>query len=212
MPIAHRPSRQASLQRTTYLLTLTVVAWALTACAVPTPPTAKTIYDFGPVSRTAPAGNTMATSPPLALAEIEASPALDSTAVQYRFAYANAQELRPYTLARWSMPPALLVQQRVRSALEAHGPVLTPGEASPAFTLKLELEEFSQLFEAPDRSRGVLKLRATLLKGAALAAQRSFSASADAPTADVAGGALALSRATDQAATQLAEWVAQNMR
>jgi cholesterol transport system auxiliary component len=211
MSIAPRPSRLAPGQRAAGRLAVAAVAWVLTACAVPTPPTAKTVYDFGPVSVAA-AGSTPAISPPLALAEIDASPALDSTAVQYRFAYANPQELRPYTLARWSMPPALLVQQRVRSALEAHGPVLIPGEASPAFTLKLELEEFSQLFETPDRSRGVLKLRATLLKGAALKAQRSFTASAQAPTADVAGGALALSQATDQAAAQLADWVAQNLR
>jgi cholesterol transport system auxiliary component len=198
-------------QRSTRVLAVATMAWALTACAVPTPPVARTVYDFGPLSADT-RGSTPATSPPLALADIEASPALDSTDVQYRFAYANAQELRPYTLARWSMPPALLVQQRVRTALAAHGPVLVPGEASPAFTLKLELEEFSQVFDAPGRSQGVLQLRATLLKGTTLAAQHSFSARAQAPSADVAGGTLALSKATDQAAAELADWVAQNMR
>jgi cholesterol transport system auxiliary component len=58
----------------------------------------------------------------------------------------------------------------------------------------------------------VMKLRATLLKGTTLAAQRGFSASAQAPSADVAGGTLALAKATDQAAAELADWVAQNMR
>lgn len=199
-------------QRSTRVLAVAGTALALVACAVPTPPTAKAVYDFGPVSSAAPGGTAPATSPALALADIEASPALDSTAVQYRFAFANPQELRPYTLARWSMPPALLVRQRVRSALAAHGPVLVPGEAAPAYTLKLELEEFSQVFDEPGHSQGVLQLRATLLKGTTLAAQRSFSASAQAPSADVAGGTLALSKATDQAAAELADWVAQNMR
>ncbi|NDW60308.1 hypothetical protein G0P98_28130, partial [Yangia sp. PrR004] len=67
---------------------------------------------------------------PLALADVEA-PALSdgSTAMFYRLAYANGQELRPYQLARWSQPPALLLQQRLRSQLGLQRPVLASSES-----------------------------------------------------------------------------------
>lgn len=182
---------------------------ALSACAGSQVPTNKAVYDFGPATAL-PAVS--AFPGPLALADVSASLALDSTAVQYRLVYANPQELRPYALARWTMPPAQLIQQRVRSTLSARGPVLAPGVGSPAYALKLELEEFSQVFSAPGNSQGVMQLRATLLKDNRLAAQRSFSAQAPAPTADAGGGVRALATAADEVAKQLSDWVGENMR
>ena len=187
------------------------VALALSACAVTQTPANKAVYDFGPATGV-PSVSAPALSSALALAEIDTSLSLDNTAVQYRLAYANPQELRPYALARWTMPPAQLLQQRVRSVLNARGPVLAPGVGSPAHTLKLDLEEFSQVFSAPDSSQGVVQLRATLLKGNNLAAQRSFSVQAPAPTADASGGARALSLAATEVAKQLSDWVGDNMR
>lgn len=186
-------------------------ALALSACAVTQTPTNKAVYDFGPASAV-PVVSAPAFPGPLALSEVGASLALDNTAVQYRLAYANPQELRPYALARWTMPPAQLIQQRVRSTLSARGPVLAPGVGSPVYTLKLELEEFSQVFSAPGASQGVMLMRATLLKGNSLAAQRSFSAQVPAPTADASGGVRALSTAADEVAKQLSDWVGENMR
>lgn len=184
---------------------------ALSACAVSQAPASKVVYDFGPAAQVAPNAAVPALAP-LALAEVQTSVSLDTTAVQFRLAYANAQELRPYALARWSMPPGQLVQQRVRAVLTSQGPVLSPGEGSPAYTLKLELEEFSQQFDAPATSQGVVQLRATLLKGNALSAQRSFTATAPAPTADAPGGVRALTAATQDAASQIATWLAQSMQ
>jgi len=186
-------------------------ALALSACAVSQTSATKAVYDFGPVA-TAVAGNTPAFPGPLSLAEVGVGLALDNTAVQYRLAYANPQELRPYALARWTMPPAQLIQQRVRSVLAARGPMLAPGVGSTTHTLKLELEEFSQVFNAPGASQGVLQLRATLIKGTTLAAQRSFSAQVPAPTPDASGGVRALSVAADEVARQLSDWVGENMR
>ena len=40
-----------------------------------------------------------------------------SNAVLYRLAYADGQQLRPYSQARWSQPPAQLLQQRLREQL-----------------------------------------------------------------------------------------------
>ena len=203
---AHRPAIR-------WRVACAIAALSLAACAGPQGASTQRVYDFGPASA-APAVGAFAVTlaGPLALAEIEAPLALDSSAVQYRLAYANAQELRPYALARWSMPPAQLIEQRVRSALSALGPVLKPGEGTAAYTLKLELEEFSQVFDAPGASQGVAQLRATLLKGNALAAQQTFSGKTPAPTADAAGGVQALSMAAHDLAKQLAVWVGEKTR
>ena len=98
--------------------------------------------------------------PAIALAEIEPSAALDGTSVLYRLAYADAQQLQPYGLARWTMTPAQLVRQRLRDALGQRGPVVNAGDANVPLTLRVELDEFSHLFEAPDKSTGLVRLRA----------------------------------------------------
>ena len=98
----------------------------LTACAaLPDKPVRAVTYDFGPGAVAASAVQTSNASqalPPIALAEIESSPALNSSGVLYRLMYFNSQELRPYAQARWSMPPAQLLRQRLRSVrLQSRG-------------------------------------------------------------------------------------------
>ena len=187
------------------------------ACATPQPPVAKAVYDFGPPAQAAaalPTGRTDLTpnAPALALMEIEATPALDGSAVLYRLEYADALQLRPYTLARWSMPPARLVQQRLRDALAARRPVLQGADGGAAWQLKLELDEFSQWFDSPGSSAGMLRLRATLLRAGQLVAQRSFDSRASAPSADAPGGVRALAAATDDAAQKINAWLAEQVK
>jgi cholesterol transport system auxiliary component len=157
--------------------------------------------------------------PALLLAEVQASPALSGNAMLYRLLYADAQQLQPYTLARWSMPPADLLRQRLADTLGRRrtllGPdaVLATGTASPA-TLRLTLEEFSQLFDSPQQSRGLLRLRATVSQagpgGEQVLAQRSIIVQRPAPSADAPGGVRALRAATEAAAEELLAWLAQN--
>ena len=175
-------------------------------------PPARVVYDFGP-GQIGPTPETrMAPAPALALAEMEPSPALDGTSVLYRLAYADAQQLQPYALARWSMPPAQLVRQRLRDALGQRGPVLNPGEGNVSTVLRVELDEFSQLFEAPDRSAGLVRMRATLTRNETLLAQRSFVVQRPAPTPDASGGVRALLAATDAAVAEMGAWLAQTLR
>lgn len=182
-------------------------AFCIAGCATPQAPVAKTVYDFGP-SLSTPAAATAAPLPALVLAEIEASTALESPSVLYRLGYADTQQLRPYTLARWSMPAAQLVRLRLRDALSSNGPVLSTAEGGAAWLLKVELDEFSQLFDTPGSSAGVVRLHATLLRSGILVAQRSLLARAPAPSADAAGGVRALTLATDDAVQQLSSWIA----
>lgn len=189
---------------------------ALTACAtLPEPPVRPAVYDFGPGMLALPAANRMAPLPPITLGEVEAPASLDSTAVLYRLAYADAQQLRPYALARWSMPPAQLVRQRLRESLGQRRSVLNVGEPAGASAqlLRVELEEFSQLFETAGKSTGLVRLRVTLSdqRGGTeqLRAQRSFVVQRPAASADATGGVRALTVAADAAIDELAQWLAQ---
>ena len=188
----------------------------LGGCALPEKPLRPAVYDFGPGLTSATSDRLAAGMPALALAEVEAPAALDSTAVLYRLAYADARQLRPYAQARWSMTPAQLLRQRLREALAQQRPVLNAGEGGGNTLLRVELEEFSQLFEAPERSVGLLRLRATLLSvgptGERLLAQRSVVVQRPATAADAAGGVRALAQASDAATTELVQWLQQQGR
>lgn len=200
-----------------------VISLALTGCALQDRSVRPEVFDFGPGALHLSAPNQAATQPPLALAEVEANPALDGTAMLYRLAYRDAQQLRPYALARWSMPPAQLVRQRLREILGQSRALLNPGDAVPMSsapsplalpaprTLRIELEEFSQLFETPEHSTGLLRLRATLVQpgpaGERLVAQRSVIVQRPAPSADSSGGVRALTAAADAAIQEIDEWL-----
>ncbi len=201
---------------------------ALGGCALQGSSVRPTVFDFGPGSLQMPAANHASLQPPLALAEVEASPALEGNAVLYRLAYGDAQQLRPYALAQWSMPPAQLVRQRLREILGQTRALLNPGDGAPLGstpasasgtakmlqaprTLRLELEEFSQLFATPGQSSGLLRLRATLVQpgpgGERLLAQRHFIVQRPAPSADASGGVRALTLATDAAVQEIDAWL-----
>jgi cholesterol transport system auxiliary component len=178
---------------------------------------AAAVYDLGPGMVQELSSNRMAPLPALVLAEVQAPTALDNLPVVYRLGYSDAQQLRPYAQARWSMPPAQLLSQRVRETLGQRRAVLNfaDGVQGPpgTLTLRLELEEFSQLFESAGSSSGVVRLRATLTQAAqggdALVAQRSFVLREAAASPDAAGGVRALTAAVDSAVLQLDQWVQQ---
>jgi cholesterol transport system auxiliary component len=210
---------------------------ALTGCALPRPASAPAVYDFGPGVLQTQLSTKLANLPPLELSSVKTSTALSGTAVLYRLGYADAQQLRPYTLARWSMPPAQLIEQRLRAQLGQRRAVVAPGEitlappkpsmasaSEPAGALQtdqpqtllglhLELEEFSQIFESSEKSSGVLRLRATATQrsaaGETLLAQRNFTAQLAAPTPDANGGVHALTGVADQVVKDMEVWLAQ---
>lgn len=187
-------------------LAIALIPLLLAACATPQPPAPKAVYDFGPVlsaASSAPATRSAA----IALPEIEAGSSLDSPALLYRLQYTNAQQLLPYAQARWSTAPAQLVRTRVRDVLALAGPVLTVEGIAP-WVLRIELDEFSHVFDSPASSFGLVRLRASLLKNDQLTAQTSLLAQAPATSQDAAGGVRALTAATDDAVRQIAIWVA----
>lgn len=202
---------------------LAVAAAALAGCsALPDKPSSRpTLYDLG-LAPAADAGAAPAASrTPLVLPEVEVEGILETTALLYRLGYEDPHQLRPYAYARWSSPPPQLLRQRLREVLGRDRAVLDSAAAAALArrgaerppVLRVQLEEFSQLFDSPQASRGVLRLRCTLLDASAggerLVAQRSFALDRPAPSADAAGGVRALTAATDAAAVDILRWLQQ---
>jgi cholesterol transport system auxiliary component len=179
----------------------------LAGCSTPQAPLPKAVFDFGVSSAVATLPNATAAKTAIALSDIDALSSLDGSAVLYRLAYADVQQLRPYAQARWSMPPAQLLRAQLRDALGAARPVVAAGEVAGAAVLKIELIEFAQVFANPTQSEGVVRLRATLLQGDKLVAQQVFSANAAAASQDAAGGVRALTLASGQAVGAVAAWL-----
>ena len=218
-----QPSSQPS-SRAAGLVCALLAALALGACSgLPDKPTRATMYDFGPGPLSTPPTTRQAPLPALALDDISTpGGVLDNMAVLYRLGYADAQQLRPYSQARWSMPPAQLVRQRVRLQLGQRRAVFEAG-ASVALNrsqnavlpllLRLDLEEFSHVFTAPDTSVGLIRLRATLVEvtpaGDKLIGQRNVIVQRPAPSSDAPGGVRALTAATDAAIEEIDQWLQQ---
>jgi len=190
--------------------------------ALPDKPGRATLYDFGPgLTLPAAAPANPAALPTIALAEIDASSRLEGTQLLYRLGYADANELRPYGQARWSLAPAQLLRQRLRDGLAARRTVLEPEESATIArsegkvpdTLRISLDEFSHYFESPASSIGLVRLRATLVRrstgGDQVLAQRSFVARQAAPSADAPGGVKALAAASDAVVAEVVAWVDQ---
>ena len=196
----------------------------LGACsALPERPQRPATYDFGPGTITAPVASAGKPLPALALAEVEPNGLLEgSSAVLYRLAYADAQKLQPYAQARWSTPAAQLVRQRLRETLGQRRAVFSAGESAALMRtngalpriLRVDLEEFSQIFDSPVSSAGVVRLRVTLLdstpEGDRLLGQRLVVVQRPAASPDAAGGVRALAQAADAAAQEIEAWLEKN--
>jgi cholesterol transport system auxiliary component len=190
-------------------LVLVTSGLLLSGCAAPERGAAPVLYDFGDRPLPSQAAQSGTALPSLATS-VQATAALDGSAMLYRLAYSDEKQLRAYALARWAMPPAELVQQRLREVLSQQRAVLKPGEGAQ-WLLQVELDEFSQVFESPGQSNGLVRLRATVLKaspaGDRVLAQRSLRVQRPASSGGAAGGVRALSAATDAAVDELAQWL-----
>ena len=80
---------------------------------------------------------------PLRNVEVVVPPWLASTAMQYRLAYAQATRRQAYVESRWAAQPAQLVELALKRAIRT-------GEAGAggACRLRVELDEFAQVFDA----------------------------------------------------------------
>jgi cholesterol transport system auxiliary component len=86
------------------------------------------------------------------------------------------------------------------------------GEGNTPWVLRVELDEFSQVFASAESSQGLVRLSASLLKNEQLVAQTAVLARANAASQDAAGGVRALTAATDDAVRQLSAWLATQLK
>ena len=151
----------------------------------------------------------------LVVAVVSAPAWMENAGIYYRLAYQDATRPQAYAQSRWVMPPAALLGQRLRASIAraSKAGVFAPADGVRAdYTLRLELEEFSQVFDAADKSRAVVLLRASLIRNRGLVAQQSFGIERAAATPNAEGGVRALIAASDEAGNGLIDWLTANMK
>lgn len=184
------------------ILTIFVLpALLLSACATPGRGTVDiAYYDLGVAAPVVP--NAAVAHAGVAL-EVRLPAWQDGTAILYRLAYADSQRVHQYAKARWLGQPSPMLQQYLRQSL-----AIAPGSAP--CTLRVELDEFSHVFEAAASSRAELRGEAMLLgKGRAMQARLPLRIEKPAATADAPGGVHALAAAAQSAATVIGNWLQQ---
>ena len=181
------------------LMCAALLATTLAGCSVgpkPQPPVGS--YDFGLATGNAP----RLTLKNIAQIEVGAPRWLDGVNLYYRLGYAEIAQPRAYTQTKWVMPPANLVEVRLKERAVAGGALV--GANGPV--LKVELDEFSQLFTSATTSKGVLRARVTLMNGREALRQKSFAFEEPAASADGPGGAAALKRAAEGFVDAVLAW------
>ena len=159
------------------------------------------VYDFGlPAGRTGSEGEWSR----IAL-EVVAPPWFDALNVDYRLAYDDPLKQREYSGSRWAGTPGVLLAQRLRQRL---GMVSSSGNAAASCLLRFELQEFSQVFDAPTQSRGVLQGTASLIDARKQRiAGKDFLIEKPAASQDARGGVDALVAASVELGSQLGVWL-----
>jgi cholesterol transport system auxiliary component len=184
-------------------LFLSLMAVLLAACAGSAHNGAPaTIYDFGlPAARLVTDGEWSRVA-----LDVKAPAWFDSSDIEYRLAYDDPLKLREYAGSRWAGAPALLLGQRLRQQLGVAG---ASSNVAVDCLLRVELQEFSQVFDSPQNSRGVLQGSVTLLGAKRqILAERLLTVEQPAATPDARGGVLALVVASDEVGKELVGWLA----
>lgn len=127
---------------------------------------------------------------------------IDTPAMQYRLIYSANQRRQNYAESRWVAPPAELLGHALKKRMLS-------GAAAGACRLRVDLDEFIQVFDSPKASRALIEVQVQLLApaGGELLARRSFSLSRPAASADAGGGAAALAGAAEALSSELHDWL-----
>lgn len=157
------------------------------------------VYDFGlPAARLVADGRWSR----LAL-EVRAPSWFDSLNIDYRLSFADPLIPREYADSRWAGTPGVLLAQLLRQQL---GVVSVGG--SSACLLRVDLQEFSQIFDSPQQSRGVLQASVRLIDAKRQPlAERQWLIDKPAASANAPGGVNALVTASREFGVKLADWL-----
>jgi cholesterol transport system auxiliary component len=186
---------------------ITFAGALLSGCASESP-SSVALYDLGPLRTTT--SMPSAPLPAISVADIQAPAWMDSRLMFYRLSYSNNLQPRPYSASKWTMPPAQLFAQRLKSGLARAGGVVVSASdgAINLPILHLEADDFSQMFESAGQSTVQVAIRASLFDGRVLRAQKLFVKQLPAASADAQGGAAALAAASDAIINEVGAWLA----
>ena len=185
-------------------ISLLLLAALLGGCAGSTRNTsAIAVYDFGLASSIEKAELPANVNGKVAL-DVKTVPWLDAP-IDYRLVYDDPFKRHQYANSRWAGAPAAMLDQRLRQQLGMAG----AGSAAGCL-LRIDIQEFAQVFDSPQSSHGVLHGRASLIDGKRrVIADRAISIEKIADTPDASGGARALIQSTRELGHELAAWLGQ---
>ena len=155
-------------------------------------------YDFGLPQKSEPLAAALHVSP------VEAPAWLDRADMRYRAAFRDPRALQPFAYSQWAGTPATMLTVRLRQAIG------DTAAGSAKCSLRVALEEFSQVFDSETSSRALLYARAELTETGGQRHHQSttFQLARVTPTPDAEGGAAAFSALADELAGSVKAWVA----
>ena len=156
------------------------------------------IYDLGPQANI----ERQQRKQPMAI-EVRAPLWFDSMGIEYRLAYVDVARLHEYARARWVGPPAQLIQQKLVQQLG----FVPHGQGRANCVLRVDINEFSQIFSTPEASHAMVQGRMQWLdRSRARIAERDIHLRNAAPSSDARGGVTALSASIEQLTVTIQQW------
>lgn len=191
-----------------HLLPFAFVMALLTSACGTAPRESATTYDFGMLPPQ-PAMPQVASLPPLVISNVTAPDRLATPDINFRLAYTDSQQPRSYAFSQWSMPPAKLFEERLKSHIgQAGGEVLSGSTGISGLPeLRIEIEDFSHIFETPEQSHAHVVARVAAIDGRKLISQKTFRQKVPAPSTNAEGGAKALAQASDAMIADILRWL-----
>lgn len=180
------------------LLTWTVL---LSACnGIGNPPRPVAIYDLGLVA----ARSLPADAVPSRI-QLMAPTWLELSAMQYRLEWDQPLRRRAFAESRWAATPPEMLARALDRAVRSNG------TASSECRLRIELDEFIQVFGAEDSSHVELVARASWLpaRSETALARKEFRLSQPASPPNAEGGVAAYRALAAQFSDQLVQWLSE---
>lgn len=180
---------------------LILASLILAGCA---PPERREIAVFG----LAPAQPAQNLPVAMLLAPIGAAPAYMGKDMLYRLSYTDNQ-LHPYGSSRWNASPINMLDSVIRQAAGGNLLALDQSQQLARCSLRIELTAFEQVFTDAQNSHVELGMHYSLmqLRNQRILVSGKLHLNIPAQTADAGGGAIALEKASHQAANQIMEWL-----
>ncbi|NMG74110.1 ABC-type transport auxiliary lipoprotein family protein [Aromatoleum diolicum] len=143
--------------------------------------------------------------------EVRAPSWLSNSAMQYRIDYQQPAQRQAFAESRWASPPAEMLERSLRRAFTTTLAAPTTGAITPGngCRLRVELDEFTQVFDTPQSSYASIVARVELLpaRGDSAVARQLLSIRETASSLDAKGGVSAHQRASVRLAHELAVWL-----